>query len=366
MNEVSASREFCGTVRFGPDAMNPAQPTLEDEAWRQIIIAQHSQHALAINEWVTPTLEAHLREVLLRLKLPRLAVAAFVFSSAEVQAQSITLEDGRCLIRISSALINLLEGEELQFVLAHEVGHFLFRHTGYNAVANAQGLARFHASRNQEISADRIGFIGAGNLEACIRALIKTCSGLKGSHLRFDVAAYLNQIAQVANAEPGQDDSFQTHPSLIVRSRALLFFSLDYLDLARTGEEGKLHALKERMDKRIIKDLARFTEPGRVAALAKASKMLEFWYCAERILRAGKFTKEDQAILSNRLGDYYRDKLSSMLQSAVPAELAETFSQFIERVTTELKELSPNDWASIMTEAKSNAAVVGILPESTS
>jgi ribosomal protein L18 len=359
MNDVSASREYCGTVRFGPDAMTQTQPTLEDEAWRQIIVAQHSQHALAINEWVTPTLEGLLREVLARLKLPREAVAAFVFSSSEVQAQSITLEDGRCLIRISSALINLLEGEELQFVLAHEVGHFLFRHTGYNAVANSQGLARFHASRNQEISADRIGYIGAGNLDACIRALIKTCSGLKGSHLRFDVAAYLNQIAQVANTDPGQDDSFQTHPSLIVRSRALLFFSLDYSDLARTGAEGQRQALKERMDKRIINDLARFTEPGRVAAIAKAARMLEFWYCAERILRAGKFTKEDQAILSKRLGDFYRDKLRSLLQSADSAELAETFAQFIERVTAELKDISPNDWAAKVAEAKSNAALVG-------
>lgn len=359
MNEIATSREFVDAVRFGPDRDTAAPPSLEDEAWRQVIVAQHSQHALAINSWVTPTMEALLREMLERLKLPRTAVAAFVFSSAEIQAQSITLDDGRCLIRLSSALINLLDGPELQFVMAHEVGHFLFRHTGFNASANSQGMARFHASRNQEISADRIGFVGANNLDACIRALIKTCSGLRENHLRFDVSAYLSQIAHLAKAEPGQDDSLQTHPSLIVRSRALLFFSLDYVDLLQAKAAERFRVIQDRMDKRIINDLVRFTEPGRVAAIAKSARMLEFWLCAERILQAGRFTKEDQAIVADRLGDYYREKLKSFLQSSAPTELAQSISQFIDRVTAELKDMCGSDWESIVTTAKSNAQSVG-------
>ncbi|MBP6506241.1 MAG: hypothetical protein KA257_01640 [Opitutaceae bacterium] len=113
------------------------------------------------------------------------------------------------------------------------------------------------------------------------------------------------------------------------------------------------------MDKRIINDLTRFTEPGRASAIVKSSRMLEFWFCAERILHAGRFTKEDQAIVAERLGDYYRDKLRSLLQSSDPTELVQSVEQFIQRVTNEIKDMCPNDWEAKVAEAKNNAMTIG-------
>ena len=352
MNAIETGRDFIDRFRFGPDRVPPLGTTIEDEIWRQLIVAEHSQHALSINRWVTPGLEDLLSETLLRLKVPRTAVTAYVFASPEVQAQSITLDGGSCLIRISSALVNLLEGAELQFVLAHEVGHFLCRHSGFNHVASSASMADFHRSRNQEISADRAGFLGANNLDACIRALIKTVSGLRGSHLRFDVPAFLSQIAHIATVEPGQDDSFRTHPSLIVRSRALLFFSLDCADLCNADKESSKAAIQERLDRRVVADLTRFTEPGRAAAIAKTARLLEFWHYAEHVFQQRKFTKVAQTFITERFGEYYCDKLKALLQSSTPEELTKSIPHFIQRTTEQMKTICPDGWEEYVTAAK--------------
>ena len=97
-------------------------------------------------------------------------------------------------VLLASKLIELLNGEELESVIAHEVAHFYYQHALYpqpNSTMNrVETLNLLNFSRAAEISADRIGFIGCGSLESSLRAMLKITSGLSDKHLKFNFSNY--------------------------------------------------------------------------------------------------------------------------------------------------------------------------------
>jgi hypothetical protein len=52
----------------------------------------------------------------------------FVYPSPTFNAAAVRPEKGRLLLMVSSALLEGLEPDELQFIAGHEVGHYLFDH----------------------------------------------------------------------------------------------------------------------------------------------------------------------------------------------------------------------------------------------
>ena len=55
-------------------------------------------------------------------------------------------------------------------------------------------LKLLHLSRASEISADRAGFLGSGNIENSLKAMLKIASGLGDEHLSFNFPSYLDQL----------------------------------------------------------------------------------------------------------------------------------------------------------------------------
>ena len=103
-------------------------------------------------------------------------------------------------------------------------------------------------SRAQEISVDRVGLVACGDLSVAIRAMMKTVSGLEHRHLRFDAGQFISQVSRLSQGT--SDEVWNSHPSMVVRSRALLWFSMDNdlegypgsIDIdrvARLGREGE-------------------------------------------------------------------------------------------------------------------------------
>jgi hypothetical protein len=338
-------------VRFKDDTEDVSNDASNDDIWKVTILAQYSRHSLEINNYVTPKLEEVVKNALVRLDMNRELVVAFVYASSEIEARSLTLDGEKCLIGLSSSLINLLDDDELQFVVGHELGHFIFKHKGHNQLTINGLMSGYRLSRSQEISADRIGFIAAGDISACARALIKTSSGLSGDKIRFDVSAYLKQFENLDNMK-GADDSFRTHPSLLIRTKSLLLFSLDYEELKNSNNLETILSIRKRIDTRVELELSKYTEPERALALEKSKQQLEFWYFALAILKSGKLTKEIQEKVKIRFGTYYLNKLISVFSNTDQADLLDTLNHFIIRTEKELFSIVGNEFQDIVSEVK--------------
>ena len=149
---------------------------------------------LAVSGNITPDIYKSITNVCENLGVPNGCVTAFIFADPNYQAACLTTGPDECILQFSSALVNSLNMDELSFVIGHELGHFLLEHKG--VLTNDLAPESFLSNRAQEISADRIGVIGARNLDASISALIKTVSGLDNSLIRFDVAEFLYFIGE--------------------------------------------------------------------------------------------------------------------------------------------------------------------------
>ena len=84
-----------------------------------------ARNSLSINEEMLPSIEKILYEVCNNLFLDRKLVKGYIYSSNELQAYCYSTNKKECIIQISSRLIELLDENELMFVVGHEIGHFL-------------------------------------------------------------------------------------------------------------------------------------------------------------------------------------------------------------------------------------------------
>lgn len=106
-----------------------------------------------------------------------------------------TFGDSKVFITVTSGLVELLDDEELDAVIAHECGHILCRHVLYNSVArlllngaSALGvvgslsvpiqLAMLYWSRKSELSCDRCGSI-ITSPEVVARVMARLAGGPK-------------------------------------------------------------------------------------------------------------------------------------------------------------------------------------------
>ena len=58
-------------------------------------------------------------------------IDAYVYADRQHQARSTLGGNGRPAVMLSSGIIELLSADELEFVIGHEVGHYLFNHHSY-------------------------------------------------------------------------------------------------------------------------------------------------------------------------------------------------------------------------------------------
>lgn len=191
----------------------------------------------------------------------------FIIQSHEINALAYATDDVEPVIVINTAMIEVMEPNELKFVIGHECGHIHNLHSVYNVAADmitnpasqefirhivragvaarlitsmaqlttvtrlihgvvAEGMRLFFLnwSRCAEISCDRAGLICCGNLRDAQHALAKLKVGgidkLKG----FNVDAYLRQISATTSYER-LNELNTTHPLIPRRIEALRIFS---------------------------------------------------------------------------------------------------------------------------------------------
>ena len=336
---LSAARQLAERVRFAGDALR----TTEDRAPSHIQRLRDSffQNELQISSSVTPSLAIGLARVFDRLGIPNEAVEAFVYPSPDIQAFSHSGSTSECLIRFSSALIDVLDDEEIEFVAGHELGHFLLGHGIADSENHSQSVEHFMQRRAQEISVDRVGLIACGSLDIAIRALMKTASGLTSKHLRFDVGSFVSQLRNISNAE-AQSGLGDSHPSFLVRCRALLWFSIN--DFAEIGRKNFSGTRMKKLDERIEGDLEKFVDGPARRLIAEAKDNLAMWMAAYEIIQDGAFLEKEQNTMAEMFGNELIERLKNFLREIPAADVRDMVHERMTAAREELESFIPTSF----------------------
>jgi tellurite resistance protein len=237
----------------------------------------------------------------------------YVYSSPQFNAACFKPEDHRVCIMFSSGLLEAFEGNELKFVIGHELGHHVYQHhdVPVGVILNGQeppeprlALRLFSWSRYAEISADRAGAFCADDILSVSRALFKLASGLSGRTVQFELDDFLEQVElmQLEDDEPGQgaptEDWFSTHPFSPLRVKALQLY--DQSLLARP-DGFAVHDLESR-----VQDLMGLMEPNYIEGRTLAAESMRRLLFAGGLLVAtadGEIAKEEKEAFEKFFGD---------------------------------------------------------------
>ncbi|MCC6900598.1 MAG: M48 family metalloprotease [Polyangiaceae bacterium] len=238
-------------IRFGPERV------LIGELFQRFgldVLIDHFVESGGVRSMYDAVLASELR--LTRMIAPRLMglletareklafdepLEMFVGQDPQVNAAAMhrMSDDEPHVLSLTSALVERMTDAELSFVLGHELGHLAYRHyrarladaafgRGPNGESKAPPLLlrRLESwDRMAEISADRAGFTAIdGNLEVAVSAFFKLQSGLGPEHLRFDIAAILEQLESLQKSSRRELFAEFSHPATPIRVRALQLF----------------------------------------------------------------------------------------------------------------------------------------------
>jgi hypothetical protein len=220
--------EICSQVRFQLDDEAGTRPG--NQRGVADFVAQVSAEALRVYPTTVPHVHDSVERVIHRLGI---TVLPEVYIQNEVSTNAYALLTGtveRLVVVINSGLVNLLSARELDFVVAHELGHLGLKHGGSHhdsvmAQSEFAFLRKQSVSRCQEVSADRVGLLGAQSINTAAQVIMKLASGLNTEDLNLDVDAFIQQLDR-SPAEMSRKWELQTtHPSLPLRMWALIQFS---------------------------------------------------------------------------------------------------------------------------------------------
>jgi len=219
-------------------------------------------------------------------------------------------------IVLTSRLIELLSLEELQFVIGHEVAHYVYQHALYPNHNNVEDrnlkLNILNLSRAAEISADRIGFLACANLDASLKANFKLASGLSDKHFNFKPSTYLDQLRDLEDLGKSSSELWSTHPSFLIRMQSLIWFSMskeyhEFFDQKKKGSYS-LSEIDEKLDSKIKKITGDELENSNKRIYETAL----IWGSLDIYLSDKKFSKDEQDEFSNRFGEKAKKAISLM------------------------------------------------------
>ena len=223
-------------------------------------------------------------------------------------------------IVLTSRLIELLSSEELQFVIGHEVAHYVYQHALYPNHNNVEDrnlkLNILNLSRAAEISADRIGFLACNSLEDSLRANFKLASGLSDKNFNFKPSTYLDQLRDLEDLGKSSSELWSTHPSFLIRMQSLIWFSMtkEYHDFFDNKKKGtyNLSEVDEKLDQKIKKVTGDELEISNKEIYEKAL----IWGSLDIYLSDKKFSKIEQKEFLNRFGEKANKAISLLKMSS--------------------------------------------------
>ena len=304
---------------------------------------------------IFPKVAEAIDQVFERLKLKN--NFNFFITANHLQTQALCAmmpQSSNAEIIITSKMIDLLNGEELQSVIGHEVSHFYYQHSLYPSPNQARTKTEFlnllHLSRAAEISADRAGFLGSGSLEYSLRSMLKITSGLGDQHLQFNFSAYLNQLRELTEIKGDQTQLYSTHPTFLNRMQALIWFSMsqEYHQFFETNKKG-VYDIKT-VDQKINESIKKVTGNELDVSNKEIIEKALLWGALWIYLGDKKFSKQEQEKFSKRFGNKTTVSILGLLNiSNMPiiekkvmvayAEASTLLKSDREKITKELREI---------------------------
>ena len=294
------------------------------------------QNGLLIEPTSTPELAARLDEIFRKFNISRDSVSAFIYPNTELQATCIASGPNECVLTFTSGLINLLEVEEFAFVAGHELGHHIFNHCRRSEDTSSADY--FMQQRAQEISVDRIGLLASGDLNASIRALMKISTGLDARYLKFDTSQFISQIKKVSTLELSRSLN-SSHPSMMIRCKALLWFSLG-IGKIRFPFEVSEHDV-DSIDERVQNDLIKFVDAPAKEQIEILAKEVKMWSAVLLIMEDHKFDKTEQAKFKDLFGEGSLKKILGFLRIHKKDTIKSALNERLKNCSSRLIELSP-------------------------
>ena len=346
-DSLQPATELAEQIRFAGDTLR--HDSTGNTAKTEAIASVFFQSELEITAAVTPALSAHLDQVCDHLRIHRSQISAFVYPSSELQAACFAASRSKCVIRFSSALVDLLDADEFSFVCGHELGHFLLGHGVAKMESRDLSLEYFMQQRAQEVSVDRVGLIACGSLDIAIRALMKTASGLSSEHLRFDVGTFISQLSKSAKPT-GRDIDTTSHPSILLRCRALLWFSLNDFFTTESGTFSRDQLAQ--LDDRINNDLRTYVDGPALKQIEESKSDLAMWMAAYEIVQKGVFDKKQQSVVAEMFGADTLQRLINFLKEVPASEVENTVYERVKATREALEGLIPTAFETELQEIR--------------
>ena len=308
-------------------------------------------NSVKVSKEIFPTIADAIDNVFIKLKIKNNFSFFVTANHLEVQATCSAMPLANTAeIILTSKLIELLNTEELESVIAHEIAHFYYQHSLYPPISQAQTrveqLNLLNFSRAAEISADRIGFIGSNNLEASLRAMLKITSGLSDKHLKFNFSNYLDQLRELKEVKGNKDLMYSTHPNFLNRMQALIWFSMsiEYNDYYKTGKKGiyDLKTVDEKIDESIKNVIGNEVDYSNKELVSKTL----MWGSIYIFLSDKKFSKKEQEIFKKNFGE----KDTNSMLSLIKISSAKSIQDKIDNTFDEASKLLNKDKEKIINE----------------
>ena len=238
-------------------------------------------------------------------------------------------------IIITSRMIELLNSDELESVIAHEVSHFYYQHSLYPSIDKARNRTEYlnflHLSRAAEISSDRAGLLGSGDIENSLRAMLKISTGLPDEHISFNFSSYLDQLRELRQLKGNQNLLYSTHPTFLNRMQALIWFSMsnEYNEYFKTNKKGvyDLKTIDDKINDSIKKVTGNELDVSNKEIINKAL----LWGSLSIYLADKKFSKEEQNKFEKRFGEKTTVSIKSLLSiskmSVIEKRVEEAFKE---------------------------------------
>ena len=321
--------------------------TLKFSDFKQDIVYELNNHILdsiEVTQELTPALCRTMQTLIKDLSLIPFDIRFFVYASSELQASCLASTPTSAIITISSALIDLLDENEMKFVIGHELGHLIFQHNG----GCRGGASNHRISRIQELSCDRIGLLACKSISDAISTQIKCSSGLPKKHLRIDVSYYIDQVTKIDNNAPNAT-VISTHPAWLIRARSLVHFQAIL-------PPGSPHGLNlqslDRVNNQILKEIDKYSDYNLKSFAEAAYANVLFWLIAIEVVNQGKISRPQQTALIERFGVKKVDKFIRMLTDNAIEQAQKICQRNIDQSRQELQDYSIITFESCVKEAK--------------
>ena len=190
-------------------------------------------NGIRINNNNSPLLYKTFNEIKKKLGIGRLNVDLFIENDPSINAGLAFIKKSNYIVFLNSGLLNLLNLNEIKFVIGHELGHLKYQH--HRIIKNPKKrslpiftIRLFEHSRYAEISADRCGLLSAGSLDSAKSALLKIATGTDLQYLEEDsigINVQINEIKDILKSNAGLIDEKLSHPYSLIRIHALEKFN---------------------------------------------------------------------------------------------------------------------------------------------